>query len=60
MHENSFYLGALANLPDMRRDSLPNRHSSKHARAAAHPVIASAQPGERWLYYFADEAFAEY
>jgi Zn-finger in ubiquitin-hydrolases and other protein len=41
-------------------DSSPNRHASKHAKASAHPVIASAQPGERWLYCYADEAFAEY
>ena len=41
-------------------DSSPNRHASKHARAAAHPVIASAEPGERWLYCFPDDAFAEY
>ena len=30
-------------------DSSPNRHASKHAHATGHPVIASAQPGERWL-----------
>jgi hypothetical protein len=41
-------------------DSSPNRHASKHARASAHPVIASAEPGERWLYCFPDDAFAEY
>jgi Zn-finger in ubiquitin-hydrolases and other protein len=41
-------------------DDSPNRHASKHARAAHHPVIASAEPGERWLYCFADDAFAEY
>jgi hypothetical protein len=41
-------------------DSSPNRHASKHARAASHPVIASAEPGERWLYCFPDDAFAEY
>jgi hypothetical protein len=41
-------------------DSSPNQHASKHARAARHPVIASAQPGERWLYCYPDEAFAEY
>jgi hypothetical protein len=41
-------------------DSSPNQHASKHARAAGHPVIASAQPGERWLYCYPDEAFAEY
>jgi hypothetical protein len=41
-------------------DSSPNRHASKHAHAVHHPVIASAEPGERWLYCFVDDAFAEY
>jgi hypothetical protein len=41
-------------------DSSPNRHASRHALAASHPVAASAEPGERWLYCYPDEAFAEY
>jgi hypothetical protein len=41
-------------------DSSPNRHASKHARASQHPVVASAEPGERWLYCFPDDAFVEY
>jgi hypothetical protein len=41
-------------------DSSPNRHASKHAQAAGHPVIASAQAGERWLYCYYDETFCEY
>ena len=41
-------------------DSSPNRHATGHARSADHPVIASAEPGERWLYCYKDEAFAEY
>jgi hypothetical protein len=41
-------------------DSSPNRHASKHARAAGHPVVASAEPGEKWLYCFVDDAFEEY
>jgi hypothetical protein len=41
-------------------DSSPNRHASKHAKATGHPVVASAEPGERWLYCFPDEAFSEY
>jgi len=41
-------------------DSSPNRHASAHARATHHPVVASAEPGERWLYCFPDDAFAEY
>lgn len=41
-------------------DSSPNQHASKHARASGHPVIASAEPGERWLYCYPDDAFVEY
>jgi hypothetical protein len=41
-------------------DSSPNRHASRHARANQHPVVASAEPGERWLFCFPDEVFAEY
>jgi hypothetical protein len=41
-------------------DSSPHRHASKHARASTHPVVASAEPGERWLYCFPDDAFVEY
>lgn len=41
-------------------DSSPNRHASRHARASSHPVIASAEPGERWLYCYVDEVIAEY
>jgi Zn-finger in ubiquitin-hydrolases and other protein len=41
-------------------DSSPNRHASKHARAIGHPVVASAEPGERWMYCFPDDAFVEY
>jgi len=41
-------------------DSSPNRHASHHARASKHPVIASGEIGERWLYCFPDDAFVEY
>ena len=41
-------------------DSSPNRHASKHARSSTHPVVASAEPGERWLFCFPDETFTEY
>jgi hypothetical protein len=41
-------------------DSSPNQHATKHAKASGHPVIASAEKGERWLYCYPDEAFAEY
>jgi hypothetical protein len=41
-------------------DNSPNRHATQHAHATSHPVIASAEPGERWLYCYPDDAFAEY
>jgi len=41
-------------------DSSPNKHASKHAASSGHPVIASAEGGERWLYCYPDDAFAEY
>jgi Zn-finger in ubiquitin-hydrolases and other protein len=41
-------------------DSSPNRHATKHAHATGHPVVASAEVGERWLYCYPDDAFAEY
>ena len=41
-------------------DDSPNRHATKHAHASGHPVIASAEPGDRWLYCYPDDAFAEY
>ena len=41
-------------------DSSPNQHASKHARSSGHGVIASAERGERWLYCYPDDAFAEY
>lgn len=41
-------------------DSSPARHASAHARASGHPVIASAEPGERWLYCYPDQQTAMY
>lgn len=39
-------------------DSSPHRHASAHAAESGHPVIASAEPGERWLYCYPDDALA--
>ena len=41
-------------------DDSPNRHATGHASASGHPVIASAEPGERWLYCYRDDAFVSY
>ena len=41
-------------------DDSPAKHMTQHYHKAHHPVIASAEPGERWLWCYADEQFAEY
>jgi uncharacterized UBP type Zn finger protein len=38
-------------------DQSMGRHATKDARATGHPVIRSAEPGEDWLYCYADEEF---
>ena len=41
-------------------DSSPNKHATKHYHRSGHPVIISAEPGERWLWCFKDEIVVEY
>ncbi|MGI4875292.1 MAG: UBP-type zinc finger domain-containing protein [Janthinobacterium lividum] len=41
-------------------DSSPNTHATKHFHATQHPVVASAEPGERWVLCYQDEEMAEY
>lgn len=36
-------------------DDSPNRHASRHAADAQHPLIRSLEPGEEWSWCFADE-----
>ena len=36
-------------------DSSPNRHASRHAHAAGHPIARSAEPGEEWSWCYVDE-----
>ena len=36
-------------------DSSPNKHATKHFHATAHPLIRSAEPGERWVWCYVDE-----
>jgi uncharacterized UBP type Zn finger protein len=40
-------------------DSSPHRHATAHFRHTHHPVMASAQPGEHWLYCYVDEQMAQ-
>ena len=37
-------------------DSSPNRHATKHAGAADHPIVRSFEPGEAWRWCYVDEA----
>jgi len=41
-------------------DESPQKHMTRHFKQSHHPVIASAQPGERWLWCYVDEQFVEY
>jgi hypothetical protein len=36
------------------------RHMTAHYHQVHHPVISSAEPGERWLWCYIDEQIAEY
>ena len=41
-------------------DDSPNTHMTKHYHNTSHPVVSSAQPGERWLWCYKHELMAEY
>lgn len=36
-------------------DSSKNRHATKHFHAVGHPLVRSIEPGERWIWCYADE-----
>ena len=48
VRQDRLVLGTPPDVSDVRRDALLRL------------VIASAEPGERWLYCYPDDAFAEY
>ena len=37
-------------------DSSKNRHATKHYHTTRHPVMRSVEPGEAWVWCYADEA----
>jgi uncharacterized UBP type Zn finger protein len=41
-------------------DQSKNTHATKHFHATQHPVVSSAERGERWVYCYPDQEFAEY
>ena len=40
-------------------DSSPNRHATAHFRGVAHPLVQSFEPGEDWIYCYADDVAFE-
>ncbi|MGN6616074.1 MAG: UBP-type zinc finger domain-containing protein [Ilyomonas sp.] len=41
-------------------DSSPNQHMTKHYHQTHHPVVISAESGEKWIWCYVDDVFAEY
>ncbi|QNH63131.1 UBP-type zinc finger domain-containing protein [Hymenobacter sediminicola] len=41
-------------------DDSKNKHATKHFHATQHPVVASAELGEQWVWCYVDEQMAEY
>jgi hypothetical protein len=41
-------------------DDSPNKHMTKHYHKTSHPVVISAEPGEKWIWCYKHELFAEY
>lgn len=41
-------------------DDSPNRHATAHYRESHHPVIASGEKNEQWLYCYPDDVVADY
>jgi uncharacterized UBP type Zn finger protein len=37
-------------------DSSPNKHATAHFHAGGHPLVQSYEPGEDWVWCYADEA----
>ena len=40
-------------------DSSPNRHATKHFKAAGHPIVRSFEPGENWIWCYVDQVVLE-
>jgi uncharacterized UBP type Zn finger protein len=36
-------------------DSSPNKHASAHFHTVGHPLVQSFEPGEEWIWCYADE-----
>ena len=40
-------------------DNSRNRHATAHFHATGHPLIRSAEPGERWWWCYVDDVLIE-
>jgi Zn-finger in ubiquitin-hydrolases and other protein len=40
-------------------DSSKNRHATRHANAAAHPIMRSFEPGESWMWCVVDRTYVD-
>ncbi|MFN8581096.1 MAG: UBP-type zinc finger domain-containing protein [Gemmatimonadaceae bacterium] len=36
-------------------DSSKNKHATRHFRSSGHPLVRSLEPGETWIWCYADE-----
>jgi 3-deoxy-D-manno-octulosonate 8-phosphate phosphatase KdsC-like HAD superfamily phosphatase len=41
-------------------DNSLNRHATRHAMLTGHPVVISAEPGEKWAWCYMDEMYMRY
>lgn len=41
-------------------DDSPSKHMTQHNHQTGHPVVISAEPGERWMWCYKDQLFLEY
>ena len=41
-------------------DQSSHQHMTGHFHKTGHPVVISAEPGEKWLWCYEDELFADY
>ena len=41
-------------------DSSPNKHATAHFHTHGHPVVASAEPGEKWMWCYEHRRLKRY
>ena len=41
-------------------DNSPNKHMTAHFKQTSHPLVVSAEEGERWMWCYEHQLFAKY